>query len=32
MSRDVPRLGLGESVVDGSIVADRFVWDKVGHR
>ncbi|EOD42046.1 hypothetical protein EMIHUDRAFT_447557, partial [Emiliania huxleyi CCMP1516] len=24
--------GLGESVVDGSIVADRFVWDKVGGR
>lgn len=23
--------GLGESVVDGSIVADRFLWDKVGN-
>jgi pyruvate,water dikinase len=22
--------GLGESVVDGSIVADKFVWDKIG--
>jgi len=23
--------GLGESVVDGSIVADRFLWDKLGN-
>lgn len=23
--------GLGESVVDGSVVADRFVWDKIGN-